>query len=90
MGPTKFTTSLPFAKTARGRVAIDERLRVLVHPEEDHGPATPEEVLLFWPLRLAPLHTGRCMHVTLGWCWSLSVAGMAACIHSFGHRCAVV
>ena len=44
MGPTSFTTSLPFAKTARGRIAIDERLRVLVHPEEDHGPATPAEV----------------------------------------------
>ena len=45
MGPTKFTTSLPFAKTARGRIAVDERLRVLVHPEEDHGPATPAEVI---------------------------------------------
>lgn len=69
MGPTKFTTSLPFAKTARGRIAIDECLRVLVHPEEDHGPATPAEVAeipfktpfqtLKNPLVLHPM---RCMH----------------------------
>ena len=44
MGPTKFTTSLPFAKTARGRIAVDGRLRVLVHPDQEHGPSTPAEV----------------------------------------------
>ena len=44
MGPTEFTTSLPFAKTARGRIAVDDRLRVLVHPDQEHGPSTPGEV----------------------------------------------
>ena len=45
MGPTDFTTSLPFAKTARGRIAVDERLHVLVHPKEEHGPSSPAEVM---------------------------------------------
>jgi hypothetical protein len=44
VGPTDFTTSLPFAKTAMGRIAVDDRLRVLVHPQKDHGPSTPAEV----------------------------------------------
>lgn len=29
VGPTTFITSLPFAKTDRGRLAVDEQLRVL-------------------------------------------------------------
>lgn len=44
MGPTDFTTSLPFAKTARGRIAVDDGLHVLVHPHRDHGPKSPAEV----------------------------------------------
>ena len=44
VGPTEFTTSLPFAKTARGRIAVDDKLRVLVHPDQEHGPSTPGEV----------------------------------------------
>ena len=43
-GPTAFTTSLPFARTPRGRIAIDDRLRVLTHPHNsDVGPAHPSE-----------------------------------------------
>ncbi len=49
MGPTDFTTSLPFAKTARGRIAVDERLRVLQHPHEDRGPTCPAEVTIPLP-----------------------------------------
>ena len=46
MGPTQFTTSLHFAKTARGRIAVDDQLRVLVHSTrpEEHGPTTPGQV----------------------------------------------
>lgn len=44
MGPTDFTTSLPFAKTARGRIAVDDGLHVLVHPHRDHSPKSPAEV----------------------------------------------
>ena len=46
MGPTEFTTSLHFAKTARGRIAVDDHLRVLVHSTrpEEHGPTTPGQV----------------------------------------------
>jgi NADH:ubiquinone reductase (non-electrogenic) len=32
VGPTEFTTSLPFARTPKGRLAVDEYQRVLVHP----------------------------------------------------------
>lgn len=49
-GPTDFTTSLPFARTPRGRIAVDEHLRVLTHPHSEVGPAHPSEVR-------APLHT---------------------------------
>lgn len=38
VGPTNFTTSTPFAKTAKGRIAIDNCLRVLCHPPD----ASPE------------------------------------------------
>ena len=41
VGPTEFTTSLPFEKTARGRIAVDDSLRMLVHPDQEHGPSTP-------------------------------------------------
>ena len=46
VGPTEFTTSLHFAKTARGRIAVDDHLRVLVHSTrpEEHGPTTPGQV----------------------------------------------
>ncbi len=39
MGPTSFTTGLPFAKTARGRIAVDGEMRVLQHidPEKAQG-----------------------------------------------------
>lgn len=53
VGPTPFTLSLPFAKTSRGRLAVDDRLRVLapsqmdkkghVRGPEDHG-AGPQEL----------------------------------------------
>ena len=33
VGPTPFTLSLPFAKTPRGRLAIDPFLRVLAAPK---------------------------------------------------------
>lgn len=29
VGPTTFTTALPFAKTAKGRIAVDDHQRVL-------------------------------------------------------------
>ena len=49
-GPTAFTTSLPFARTPRGRIAIDDRLRVLTHPHNsDVGPAHPSEARPRWP-----------------------------------------
>ena len=46
VGPTNFTTSLHFAKTAHGRIAVDDQLRVLVHSTqpEQHGPTTPSQV----------------------------------------------
>ena len=39
VGPTSFTTGLPFAKTARGRIAVDGEMRVLQHidPEKAQG-----------------------------------------------------
>jgi len=39
VGPTSFTTGLPFAKTARGRIAVDGGMRVLQHidPEKAQG-----------------------------------------------------
>eukprot|EP00884_Botryococcus_braunii_P021353 jgi/Botrbrau1/7901/Bobra.9_2s0074.1 len=51
VGPTPFTTSLPFARTSRGRIAVDDCLRVLVQKERSHpadirgtGPASEAEV----------------------------------------------
>ena len=46
VGPTEFTTSLPFAKTARGRIAIDGQMRVLQHiePENEGGAPKPSDV----------------------------------------------
>ena len=50
VGPTTFTTSLPFAKTARGRIAVDPCLRVMAPHELAHGhevssgPGHPSEV----------------------------------------------
>ncbi len=35
VGPTAFTLSLPFAKTQVGRLAVDDRLRVLAPPRQD-------------------------------------------------------
>eukprot|EP00887_Chlorella_sp_A99_P006679 scaffold3.g6679.t1 len=35
VGPTPFTLSLPFAKTSRGRLAVDDRLRVLAPSQMD-------------------------------------------------------
>ena len=37
VGPTSFTTSLPFAKTARGRIAIDGVLQVLQHVDPENA-----------------------------------------------------
>ncbi|KAI7835537.1 hypothetical protein COHA_010565 [Chlorella ohadii] len=56
VGPTPFVLSLPFAKTPRGRLAVDDRLRVLMPPklrpdghvwadgEKGPGPKTMKEV----------------------------------------------
>lgn len=48
VGPTKFTTALDFAKTARGRLAVDGHLRVLEHVDADKAKAsrlyTPADV----------------------------------------------
>lgn len=47
VGPTDFTTSLPFAKSAKGRIAVDDELRVLMHPDKSpQGPLTPADVSL--------------------------------------------
>ena len=44
VGPTSFTTSLPVAKTARGRIAIDGEMRVLEHIDpEKTGKGDPEK-----------------------------------------------
>ena len=39
VGPTSFATGLAFAKTARGRIAVDGEMRVLQHidPETAQG-----------------------------------------------------
>ena len=49
VGPTSFTTSLPFAKTAKGRIAIDGQMRVLQHvdPEKEGGAMKPSDVKHF-------------------------------------------
>ncbi|KAG2490335.1 hypothetical protein HYH03_011284 [Edaphochlamys debaryana] len=39
VGPTPFTLSLPFMKTAAGRLAVDGGLRVLAQPPPGPGPA---------------------------------------------------
>ncbi len=47
VGPTKFTTSLNFAKTAKGRIAVDSSLRVLQvarSPGAEEQPRRPEDV----------------------------------------------
>eukprot|EP00208_Stichococcus_sp_RCC1054_P000285 CAMPEP_0206135826 /NCGR_PEP_ID=MMETSP1473-20131121/1091_1 /ASSEMBLY_ACC=CAM_ASM_001109 /TAXON_ID=1461547 /ORGANISM="Stichococcus sp, Strain RCC1054" /LENGTH=532 /DNA_ID=CAMNT_0053527941 /DNA_START=118 /DNA_END=1716 /DNA_ORIENTATION=- len=62
VGPTEFTMGLPFAKTPRGRIAVDEHMRVLVSEEmaagtsQDGaavspalGPSTPDQVSLKTP-----------------------------------------
>ena len=61
-GPTDFTTSLPFARTPRGRIAVDERLRVLTHPHHsDVGPADPSQVCSLLRLLSAAEKGGACM-----------------------------
>ena len=48
VGPTSFTTSLPFAKTARGRIAIDGEMRALQHVDPEKtaksDPGKPSDV----------------------------------------------
>ncbi|KAK9817823.1 hypothetical protein WJX72_002730 [[Myrmecia] bisecta] len=48
VGPTEFTTALPFARTPRGRVAVNDCLEVLARPDPAAnlpplGPSTPGE-----------------------------------------------
>jgi NADH:ubiquinone reductase (non-electrogenic) len=43
VGPTPFTLSLPFAKTSKGRLAIDERLRVLAAPPSSSSSSSGSE-----------------------------------------------
>lgn len=60
VGPTSFTTGLPFAKTARGRIAVDGEMRVLQHidPEKAQGTEVqkPSDVskqgMLWWHAKL--------------------------------------
>ena len=64
VGPTTFTTALPFAKTARGRIAVDDCQRVLrqIHPSGKAAePSCVDDVrawigcphcILAWPLQL--------------------------------------
>ena len=60
VGPTSFTTSLPFAKTARGRIAIDGEMRVLQHvdPEKTGGadPSKPSDVSILLLSNAQTLH----------------------------------
>ena len=44
VGPTALTTALPFAKTARGRIAVDECQRVLRQIRPESIAAQPESV----------------------------------------------
>lgn len=56
VGPTSFTTSLPFAKTARGRIAIDGEMRALQHVDpEKTAKSDPEK----------PSDVGRSKHFCL-------------------------
>ena len=54
VGPTEFINSLPFAKTAKGRLAVDKFLRVL-GKSNANDEASPEQVFLsclsitLWP-----------------------------------------
>ena len=51
VGPTEFTTSLNFAKTAKGRIAVDSSLRVLQaagSPGTEEQLRRPEDVSLSW------------------------------------------
>ena len=45
VGPTDFISNLPFAKTAKGRLAVDKFLRVLEKSEESNE-GHPEQVFL--------------------------------------------
>lgn len=67
VGPTNFTTGLDFAKTARGRIAIDGELRVLqsVDPSkakhtELHKPADVSSVQFMGPFPVEQ-HTSSCV-----------------------------
>lgn len=44
VGPTSFSLSLPFEKTMRGRLAVDDRLRVLARHADGRGPTSLEDV----------------------------------------------
>ena len=58
VGPTSFTTSLPFAKTARGRIAIDGEMRVLQHVDPQKtgagDPHKPSDVSKLLPIANMP------------------------------------
>ncbi|KAI3436606.1 hypothetical protein D9Q98_006023 [Chlorella vulgaris] len=71
VGPTPFTVSLPFVKTPRGRLAIDDRLRVLTVPklhkdghvqgagEKGPGPQDVKDVDMQQDEEDTDLHTDR-------------------------------
>ena len=40
VGP-EFTTALPFAKTAKGRLAVNEHMQILVHPDQASAEGDP-------------------------------------------------
>ena len=68
VGPTTFTTGLPFAKTAKGRIAIDGQMRILqhIHPDQvkESEPRKPSDVsnqtcnALCWHVKQFAMCTG--------------------------------
>lgn len=44
VGPTTFTTALPFAKTAKGRIAVDDHQRVLRQIHASGKAAEPSSI----------------------------------------------
>ncbi|KAL6769474.1 NDA1 [Auxenochlorella protothecoides x Auxenochlorella symbiontica] len=53
VGPTSFSLSLPFEKTMRGRLAVDDRLRVLARHADGRGPTSLEDVSMIQEERAA-------------------------------------
>ena len=69
VGPTTFTTGLPFAKTAKGRIAIDGQMRVLQHID-------PDRVRESEPHKPSDVSNHTCNAL----CWHIKQLAMCACI----------